>query len=413
MMAKRSKMVTLTLRMLILMGKIALALTVSAITSLLVNASVPSSTAVFGPSVVHAAGAGEDDELPRKGYFGVRLAPLPDEIRAREGLGARAGVLIEAVVPGTAAEAGGIRQGDVLLAVDGESISGVPELMKTVASMTVGQTFEVTLLRAGGRMTLPITLKERPRDRGENFDVLYHHVRSGGARIRTIVTRPHGGGARPVLFLIQGLGPTMVDEPLSGPGPYSRILNEFAGGGYATVRLEKPGIGDSEGGPYADIDFETELDTYRQALVAVRKYSFVDPDNVFIFGHSMGGVFGPIIASEMPVRGVARRETEPGTARRGTAQTSFFESLSIIHAAGPVGGVGIARRCPRPGGRRAVHRAGTFHRPSSTMHPPPTARSPRSTPRTSHPIKVRDPDAIENRAHSQAPRLTQEEESQK
>ena len=26
---------------------------------------------------------------------------------------------------------------------------------------------------------------------------------------------------------------------------------------------------------------------------------------MFIFGHSMGGVFGPILASEIPIRGIA------------------------------------------------------------------------------------------------------------
>jgi hypothetical protein len=44
-------------------------------------------------------------------------------------------------------------------------------------------------------------------------------------------------------------------------------LNEFAKSDYVTVQVEKPGIGDSEGGPFADLDFATELDAYRQALL--------------------------------------------------------------------------------------------------------------------------------------------------
>jgi hypothetical protein len=101
------------------------------------------------------------------------------------------------------------------------------------------------------------------------------------------------------------VGPGILDEPLNGAGPYSQILSEFAKNGYVTVRVDKPGIGDSEGGPFADLDFQTELDAYREAMTAVRKYGFVDVDQVFIFGHSMGGVFAPIIAGEMPVKGVA------------------------------------------------------------------------------------------------------------
>jgi pimeloyl-ACP methyl ester carboxylesterase len=270
-----------------------------------VTAGLASCAAFSGARPVRAIIAGQDDELPRKGYLGVRLAPLSGEARAREGAGTGAGVLIEAVVPDTTAADGGIRPGDVLLAVGERTIGGVADAMAAVAAMAVRQPFEVTLLRAGRRIILPMTLKERPRDRGESFDVLYHHVVSGAARIRTIVTRPHAPGRHPALFLIQGLGPATVDQPLGGPEPYSRILNEFARSGYVTVRVEKPGIGDSEGGPYADVDFQTELDTYRQALIAARSYGFVDADEVFIFGHSMGGVFGPILASEIPIRGIA------------------------------------------------------------------------------------------------------------
>jgi hypothetical protein len=134
---------------------------------------------------------------------------------------------------------------------------------------------------------------------------MYEHVVSGAARIRTIVTRPHTPGRHPVLFLIQGQGPVTIDQPLSGPEPYSSILDEFAKSGYVTVRVEKPGVGDSEGGPFAEVDFEAELDAYRQAMTHVRKYAFVDVDNIFMFGHSMGGVFSPIIASETPIRGIA------------------------------------------------------------------------------------------------------------
>jgi pimeloyl-ACP methyl ester carboxylesterase len=254
---------------------------------------------------IRLARASQENALPRKAYVGIRMAPLPDEIRAREQLGSGSGVLIEAVSPGTAGAEGGIRPGDVLLDVGGKAISGVADAMMTIATMQAGQKVEVTLLRAGRRFILPVTLKERPRDRGETFDVLYDHVVSGAARIRTIVTKPHRPGRHPVLFLIQGLGLASIDAPLSGPEPYSRILNEFAKSDYVTVRVEKPGIGDSEGGPPADLDFETELDAYRQALLEVRNYAFVDADNVFIFGHSMGGVFGPIIASEGPIKGIA------------------------------------------------------------------------------------------------------------
>src|SRR5438128_1689157 len=184
------------------MRRIPVALVAVMVTILPVKAGRASCTAFVGLHLLHAASAGQGDDLPRKGYFGVRLAPLSDEVRARGQLEAGVGVLIEAVVPGTTAADGGIRLGDVLLALDGRRLSSVADVMTTVAAMTVRQKFEVTLSRGGRRMILPMTLKERPRDRGETFDVLYHHVVSGGARIRTIVTKPHTPGRHPVLFPI-------------------------------------------------------------------------------------------------------------------------------------------------------------------------------------------------------------------
>ena len=65
-------------------------------------------------------------------------------------------------------------------------------------------------MRSGRRETLSLAVRERPRDRGENFDVLYHEVVSGGARLRTIVTKPRAAGRHPVLLLIPGLGASTV-----------------------------------------------------------------------------------------------------------------------------------------------------------------------------------------------------------
>ena len=72
------------------------------------------------------------------------------------------------------------------------------------------------------------------------------------------------------------------------------MLADIAKSGYVTMRVEKPGVGDSEGGPFADLDYNTEIDIYRQALKQLKAQPEVDNDNVFICGHSMGGAVGVI-----------------------------------------------------------------------------------------------------------------------
>ena len=72
-----------------------------------------------------------------------------------------------------------------------------------------------------------------------------------------------------------------------------------------TLRVDKPGCGDGQGGPLRDVDFDTQLDGFRQALLALKADPRVDPERVVVFGHSMGGSWGPLLAQEIPLRGLA------------------------------------------------------------------------------------------------------------
>jgi pimeloyl-ACP methyl ester carboxylesterase len=63
---------------------------------------------------------------------------------------------------------------------------------------------------------------------------------------------------------------------------------------------------------------DTELDGYKQALRVLKQFDFVDGDRVFLFGHSMGGIMAPLMAAEVPVRGIAVY---------GTASGTWFESV--------------------------------------------------------------------------------------
>ena len=149
-----------------------------------------------------------------------------------------------------------------------------------------------------------VTLKGRPLEKSDAYEVIYGSVASRAGRLRTILTRPKGEGKHPALFLIQGIGLASIDNPTGGLSSYEDIVDDFSRHGFVTLRVDKPGCGDSEGGPARDVDFDTELDGYRQALKMLKARSDVDAERVFIFGHSMGGVMAPLLAVDLPVRGI-------------------------------------------------------------------------------------------------------------
>ncbi len=94
-----------------------------------------------------------------------------------------------------------------------------------------------------------------------------------------------------------------VEAPPGIHDPTQRVFQAIAQlPGFATVRLDKAGVGDSDG-DCAATDFVTELDGYRQAFRWVREATFVDTARLFLFGISNGGGFAPLVAEGTPVRG--------------------------------------------------------------------------------------------------------------
>jgi len=231
--------------------------------------------------------------LPRKPWFGAALAPVDQ------------GVKIVTVTSGTTAESAGLKPDDVVTAIGDATTDTVPKLAAAIAGLTTGGKVKVVFTRGGKSQTVEAAVKPKPADNGANYETIYDDVVSKGHRIRIFVTRPKTPGKHPALFLIQGIGYVSNEQPLTSASGYGRICRAFNDKGYVTVRVEKPGLGDSEGGPADKVDFDAELDAFRQALLKTKSYDFVDPNKVVIFGHSMGGCEGPILAAEIPVRGLA------------------------------------------------------------------------------------------------------------
>jgi pimeloyl-ACP methyl ester carboxylesterase len=252
-------------------------------------------------------------DLGRRPLLGITAENLSQADRDANHLVADQGVSVQQIVPGSAAERAGIKAGDILLSIDAARVASVEAFLKTVRLHHVGEAVTVTVLRAGERHEFVATLAGLPLETDPDFDVIYDAVSTDTGLRRVIVTVPRGlKGTRPALLLIGGIGNYSIDtqwNPRWNPGePYRRLLAALTRHGFITMRVEKSGVGDSEGPPALTVDMETELAGYIAGLKSLKIWPGVDPARVFIVGHSIGSILGPLAAAVVPVRGIVVME---------------------------------------------------------------------------------------------------------
>ena len=101
----------------------------------------------------------------RRGWLGVRIQDVSDDIAEGLGLDAARGALVTDVPEGPAQE-GGVEVGDVILSLDGVDIEDTRELVRVVGESAEGQTVRVVVFRDGATQTLRVTLGRRETAEG-------------------------------------------------------------------------------------------------------------------------------------------------------------------------------------------------------------------------------------------------------
>ena len=95
-----------------------------------------------------------------RGYLGVSLQSVP--IPGRDGEHRRRAAMVVTIDPAGPAQAAGLLQGDILVAMDGEAVTGVRGIYQRLGPDSVGRKISVELVRAGAPTTAEVTIAARP-----------------------------------------------------------------------------------------------------------------------------------------------------------------------------------------------------------------------------------------------------------
>ncbi|WP_396022207.1 Do family serine endopeptidase [Celeribacter litoreus] len=96
----------------------------------------------------------------RRGWLGVRIQDVTDDVAEAMGLDAAKGALVTDVPDGPSKDAG-IESGDVILSFDGTEVTDTRSLVRTVGETEVGKAVRVIVFRDGKTQTLMVTLGRR------------------------------------------------------------------------------------------------------------------------------------------------------------------------------------------------------------------------------------------------------------
>jgi dienelactone hydrolase len=125
---------------------------------------------------------------------------------------------------------------------------------------------------------------------GIALDAAVRIPRTGGD-LHGILTGPPSGRRCPIAVLVHGTGPSDADGTVGLNKPFRDLSEGLAQQGIATLRFSKPQT------EATTRTFHDEVADVLSALNYARHDSRIDPDAIFVLGHSLGGYLTPHIAT--------------------------------------------------------------------------------------------------------------------
>ena len=104
-----------------------------------------------------------------RGYLGISIQNIDPTMADALGLDQTQGILISNVIDGSPADGAGLKEGDVILELNGDPVQNIEIFSTRIASTSPGTDVDLTYLRNGEKKTIDITLDELPNSNDSLF----------------------------------------------------------------------------------------------------------------------------------------------------------------------------------------------------------------------------------------------------
>jgi photosystem II stability/assembly factor-like uncharacterized protein/esterase/lipase len=238
--------------------------------------------------------------LKRNYYNGAALQAINDSISKKYNYKESNGLLVLKIIPNGSAANCGVKENDIVCSVNEINIQKIADLKSgKLATLKENEPIVYKVWRNNKSITLKGKTSARPKENKTGLTYQYSEFNYKNGRIRSLVSKPAIANQKlPAILFIQGYTCT-PNVDLDEKHPYRQLTDGLSAAGFAVMRIEKPGIGDNENTPPCEqIDIHEEAEAFENALLTLKKMPEIDTNNIFIWGHSMGGIIAPMLTSK-------------------------------------------------------------------------------------------------------------------
>ncbi len=180
----------------------------------------------------------------QRAFLGVNVSDITQEFAQKYHLNTYQGVVVVNVIDNGAAAEAGIKEGDVITAVNGVKVTDVPELLEKIGQHRPGDNVTLTIIRNGKKLDIPVVLrnsqgkttieiKERVDLLGATFEDLSDEEKADlGIKygVRVVDLGPgklRAVGVRPGFIIVK-----INDKPIKSVDELKKVINNLRGGVY-------------------------------------------------------------------------------------------------------------------------------------------------------------------------------------
>ncbi len=207
---------------------------------------------------------------------------------------------------GSPLDKAGLLPNDVIIEVNGVLVKDYNAWSDISYGLRASEKTHLKVLREAKIIEREIQFNPRPLEVHQGLETDYEEVTSTyGITQRVIITRPKKSGKQPAIILIGGLSCSSIETYSGRRGTNwgKTIKNLVEKSNMVVMRIEKPGVGDSEGN-CSQSDFLMDLEGYRSAIKHLKSKPYVDTSKIIAYGSSMGSALAPLLANEFALAGI-------------------------------------------------------------------------------------------------------------